>query len=1729
MEPPVVRSRGRPRKRRLNEAENIAPGHETKNQAVERRPVALMGRYVLKEFDGIGIFLGKVVHYDQGLYRVNYEDGDCEDLESGEIRGFMLGDYDFDHDLSRRKKKLDGLVSKISANSRTESEKKTFGSLNGGDKVEASALSKVRGGVTIENDGREDEGHANSSSDSCEYVRDGDSELDVESPPIPPPELPPSSGTIGVPEKYVSYLFSAYGFLRSFSIPLFLSPFTLDDFVGSLNCCVANTLLDAVHVALMRALRHHLETLSSDGLELASKCLRCIDWSLLDTLTWPAYLVHYLMVMGYTKGPEWRGFYDKVLVMDYYCLPADRKLMILQILCDDVLESAEIRAEIDTRKESEVGLDYDTETTNPNENVPRRVHPRYSKTSACKDREAMGIIAETYKMNSSGNSNSLGFKGTKRDVDAADIDVDRNGDECRLCGMDGILLCCDGCPSAYHSRCIGVMKMFIPEGPWYCPECTINKIGPTVAIGTSLKGAEILGIDLNDQVFFGTCDHLLVLGASIDPEPCFRYYNQNDIPTVLQAFCSSVKHTALYMGVCKAILQYWSIPESIFSLAVMNEMRRNLACVKDVANLSILSFPSEKEEQKVPAMLEAGNYVYNEDQNSVNNAALSCLGISLNGITRTDFPEPHTIVDTRQEESALVDMNLTERIKRESAISNGSDSQQADPSDLTHQSLVDRADAVDLTTCTSRNIKGSSTGYVNDVCFPVSLASQSREGDRVGSRKSDSNSDAKFLYLGSFHKPQAYINHYMHGDFAASAAAKLAVLSSEEIRVPEGNASENSRKVASSNNFLQAKAFSLTASRFFWPSSEKKLVEVPRERCGWCLSCKAPVSSKRGCMLNHACLSATKGAMKILAGFRPIKSGEGSLASIATYILYMEACLHGLLVGPFQSASYRKHWHKQVEQASTFRAIKALLLELEEHISIIALSGDWVKLVDGLSFDPSLTQSASCTVTTTHKRGLSGRRKRKQSAASEVTDDSCQDQSFTWWQGGKLSKLIFQKAILPRLVVKKAARQGGWRKISGIYYVDSSEIPKRSRQLVWRAAVEMSKNTSQLALQVRYLDFHLRWSDLLRPEQNLQDGKGVDTEASAFRNAVICAKTIVGNKVRYAVVFGNQRHLPSRIMKNIIEIEQSQDGKHKYWFSESRIPLYLIKEYGENVDEVFLPSVEESMNVPIQLQRRCLKASRQDIFFYLTCKRDKLEVCSCSSCQLDVLIRNAVMCRACQGYCHESCILNSTMSMNEEVEFFITCKRCFHAKALAQKDSSNESPTTPLALQGQEYPNLRKVTKGGRPACNNQSLASVRTQATASEFKQATSDSSLTNKSHRKLCSWGIMWKKKQSEDTGIEFRVKNILLRGSLDDHQLGPVCHLCHKPYRSDLMYIYCETCQKWYHAEAVELDESKIFYVKGFKCCKCRRIRSPLCPYMDPKDKLSEGKKTRLREIKQGRMRVDSDSGFISEFKECEPPPPVFLIESKECEPATPVFSMEEVLGQEFTVCEPETPLFPMDVVSKPEYDPLLLPHSGVELITEHDSELDIEWNTASGPGLQKLPVRRHVKHEGDADGIFGSNLSDAEVSTHVEANNLKPTEATSPHVEWDVESEMMLDYQGFNYEDMEFEPQTYFTVTELLASDDVDNTSGDWSGSFENPSCKISPEEIPGQYRMDSDQLNPATSVKPTINMGHCHRCLHTEPAPDLSCQICGLQIHTNCSPWAESSFGEGSWKCGNCQE
>lgn len=102
------------------------------------------------------------------------------------------------------------------------------------------------------------------------------------------------------------------------------------------------------------------------------------------------------------------------------------------------------------------------------------------------------------------------------------------------------------------------------------------------------------------------------------------------------------------------------------------------------------------------------------------------------------------------------------------------------------------------------------------------------------------------------------------------------------------------------------------------------------------------------------------------------------------------------------------------------------ICQLETNIRIIAFSGDWIKLVDDCLFESSAIQSATWSVGTTQKRGLGGRRGRKQSAICEVIDGVGHERNSLWWRGGRKSKHVFQKAILPLAMVRKAARQGSF-------------------------------------------------------------------------------------------------------------------------------------------------------------------------------------------------------------------------------------------------------------------------------------------------------------------------------------------------------------------------------------------------------------------------------------------------------------------------------------------------------------------------------------------------------------------------------------------------------------------------------------------------------------------------------------------------------------------------------
>ncbi|NXM45697.1 AIRE regulator, partial [Gymnorhina tibicen] len=71
-----------------------------------------------------------------------------------------------------------------------------------------------------------------------------------------------------------------------------------------------------------------------------------------------------------------------------------------------------------------------------------------------------------------------------------------NEDECAACGDGGELICCDGCPRAFHLACLVPPLPHVPSGTWRCGSCVESVAEPGRLLGADLaveRPPEILG------------------------------------------------------------------------------------------------------------------------------------------------------------------------------------------------------------------------------------------------------------------------------------------------------------------------------------------------------------------------------------------------------------------------------------------------------------------------------------------------------------------------------------------------------------------------------------------------------------------------------------------------------------------------------------------------------------------------------------------------------------------------------------------------------------------------------------------------------------------------------------------------------------------------------------------------------------------------------------------------------------------------------------------------------------------------------------------------------------------------------------------------------------------------------------------------------------------------------------------------------------------------------------
>lgn len=159
------------------------------------------------------------------------------------------------------------------------------------------------------------------------------------------------------------------------------------------------------------------------------------------------------------------------------------------------------------------------------------------------------------------------------------------------------------------------------------------------------------------------------------------------------------------------------------------------------------------------------------------------------------------------------------------------------------------------------------------------------------------------------------------------------------------------------------------------------------------------------------------------------------------------------------------------------------------------------------------------------------------------------------------------------------------------------------------------------------------------------------------------------------------------------------------------------------------------------------------------------------------------------GFCHNECTWKSQHT-NGKVEVLVTCKRCYLAKTRFPTNINHKQPTTPQLMINGRHPNaVTPVIKIKPPS---QPLPSQKTHDNTLGVKQFTPDSIVASKSKQKTLSCGVIWRKKNLEDTGVDFRNQNILLAGRSDKPSLEPVCGICQQPYNPGLTYIHCTKCE-------------------------------------------------------------------------------------------------------------------------------------------------------------------------------------------------------------------------------------------------------------------------------------------------------------------------------------------------
>ena len=257
-------------------------------------------------------------------------------------------------------------------------------------------------------------------------------------------------------------LAGAYVLLRAFSWQIKASPFAFVDLVEAVERKEPTTLLDEVHMNLLRLL------VSDESEEERSEWEA--DLAVMDATTWTVFLWEWIRKHRRRWAQEnlercWRRGGPKY----EYCLnhPDDKAAVLLE-LCNSAIEIQSVAEEI-------------------------RIRENAGAFSLGEGPIQDGILSKWA---------SLGWEQYEEGPDGVMTCInkekfekeDPNYDYCMLCGAGGNIVCCDRCPASYHMKCTGENRTRLaPEETWLCEECRFNGKGESAGLRVLDIGPDVDG------------------------------------------------------------------------------------------------------------------------------------------------------------------------------------------------------------------------------------------------------------------------------------------------------------------------------------------------------------------------------------------------------------------------------------------------------------------------------------------------------------------------------------------------------------------------------------------------------------------------------------------------------------------------------------------------------------------------------------------------------------------------------------------------------------------------------------------------------------------------------------------------------------------------------------------------------------------------------------------------------------------------------------------------------------------------------------------------------------------------------------------------------------------------------------------------------------------------------------------------------------------------------------